>query len=134
VVCKENEGAHCVLDDGCSSRQVLGLVADKWAILVVYALAKGTRRYNRLQREIGGVSQKMLTQTLRGLECNGLVEREVYASVPPKVEYSLTALGRSLVEALRPLCEWSERNFDAVEEARSSFRASLAEAQEASTS
>ncbi len=65
-------------------RRVLGLVADKWAVLVVHALAGGTRRYNHLHREIDGVSQKMLTQTLRGLECNGLVQRTAHTAVPRK--------------------------------------------------
>lgn len=103
-------------------RRVLDLVADKWAVLVVHALAGGTHRYNHLHREIEGVSQKMLTQTLRGLECNGLVQRTVHATVPPKVEYSLTGLGASLLEAMGPLREWSEENFERVEAARSQFR------------
>ncbi len=107
-------------EDG--SRRVLDLVADKWAVLVVHALAEGTHRYNHLHREIDGVSQKMLTQTLRGLECNGLVQRTIHATVPPKVEYSLTDLGASLLEAMGPLREWSEQNFERVEAARSRFR------------
>jgi DNA-binding HxlR family transcriptional regulator len=124
MVCKGEDHVHCVLDDGCDSRRVLDLISDKWTIIVVYALAQGTKRYKQLQREIMGVSQKMLTQTLRGLECNGLVQREVYATVPPKTEYSLTALCQTLVEALTPLCEWSEDHFADVEAARSVFKAS----------
>ena len=121
MVCKGEDHSHCVLDDGCDSRRVLELVADKWSLTLVQTLARGTRRYNRLQREIGSISQKMLTQTLRGLECNGIVERKVYASVPPKVEYSLTPLGESLFEALKPLCEWSEEHFEEVESFRAIF-------------
>lgn len=109
------------MDQKCDSQRVLKLVADKWAVLVVYTLSAGTKRYGQLKREIPDVSQKMLTQTLRGLECNGLVEREVHPTVPPKVEYSLTTLGASLVKALEPLCVWAEQNFRGVEEARSRF-------------
>jgi DNA-binding HxlR family transcriptional regulator len=119
-------------EDG--ARRVLDLVADKWAILVVYALADGTRRYNGLHREIKGVSQKMLTQTLRGLECNGLVNRTVYPSVPPKVEYALTDLGSSLLQAMSPLREWSKHNFHNVEDARSRFRERSAKEKDYSTS
>lgn len=124
MVCKEEDHRHCVLDEECDSRRVLDLVADKWAVVLVQTLARGTRRYTRLQREIGVISQKMRTQTLRGLECNGIVERRVYASVPPKVEYCLTPLGTSLFKVLKPLCEWSEEHFEEVEAARYGFRES----------
>jgi DNA-binding HxlR family transcriptional regulator len=97
-----------VFSANCGSQQVLELIADKWSALVIYALAQGTKRYSELQREIGGVSQKMLTQTLRSLERDGLVERTVYPVVPPKVEYSLTPLGRTLIEPLRSICKWAE--------------------------
>ena len=102
----------------CGSQQVLDLVADKWTALVIYALAQGTKRYSELQREIGGVSQKMLTQTLRSLERDGLVERKVYPVVPPKVEYSLTTLGRTLIEPLRAICKWAEAHLDQLLAAR----------------
>src|SRR4028118_488800 len=72
-----------------SPRQALALIADKWAVLVITTLADGTRRYNALRRELDGVSQKMLTQTLRDLECNGLVERTVYPDTPPRAEHRL---------------------------------------------
>ena len=97
-----------VFSANCGSQQVLELIANKWSALVIYALAQGTKRYSELQREIGGVSQKMLTQTLRSLERDGLVERTVYPVVPPKVEYSLTPLGRTLIEPLRSICKWAE--------------------------
>ena len=131
---REGSDQSPAVSQEAGSRRVLDLVTDKWAILVVHALAGGTRRYNHLHREIEGVSQKMLTQTLRGLECNGLVGRTVHATVPPKVEYSLTDLGASLLQAMDPLREWSESNFQWVEDARSSFRERNANAPDYSTS
>jgi DNA-binding HxlR family transcriptional regulator len=99
-----------VLDPRCPSRLVLERIADKWTALVIQILAGGTMRYAALQREIGGISQKMLTQTLRSLERDGLVQRTVHPVVPPKVEYSLTKLGRTLIEPLQGLCRWSEKH------------------------
>jgi DNA-binding HxlR family transcriptional regulator len=93
----ESEHVHCVLDPGCASRRLFEAVSGKWSPLVVMTLKDGgKKRHGELRRELGGVSQKMLIQTLRQLETNGLVEREVYPVVPPKVEYSLTPLGLSL--------------------------------------
>ncbi|MGB7236679.1 MAG: helix-turn-helix domain-containing protein [Rhodococcus sp. (in: high G+C Gram-positive bacteria)] len=80
----------------CPTRQVVGRIGDKWSLLVLYALSPGTLRFSQLRTRIEGVSQKMLTQTLRTLERDGLVSRQIYACVPPKVEYSLTPLGPSL--------------------------------------
>src|SRR5882757_10468355 len=99
-----------VMDAQCPSRLVLDRIADKWTALIIHVLATGTRRYAALQREIGGISQKMLTQTLRSLERDGLVARKVHPVVPPKVEYSLTPLGRTLIEPLHALCRWSEKH------------------------
>src|SRR5438094_10369797 len=99
-----------VLDAQCPSRLVLDRIADKWTALIIQLLSKRTLRYAELHREIGGISQKMLTQTLRSLERDGLVERRVYPVVPPKVEYSLSKLGRTLFEPLRALCHWSEKH------------------------
>jgi DNA-binding HxlR family transcriptional regulator len=107
-----------VFDSNCGSRRVLALIADKWTAIVVYALANGTMRFGQLQREVEGISQKMLTQTLRSLEREGLVERNVYATVPPKVEYSLTPLGETLKEPLGAICRWSEEHLPEVEENR----------------
>jgi DNA-binding HxlR family transcriptional regulator len=104
-------------------RQALKLVADKWIVAVLYILSGGTKRYGKLQREIGYISQRMLTRTLRDLERNGLVHRKVYPVVPPMVEYSLTTLGETLSGVLKSLCEWSTENFDAVESARIEFDA-----------
>ena len=107
-----------VRSERCGSRRVLDLVADKWAVIVIYVLSAGTHRFGELQRAVGGVSQKMLTQTLRGLERDGLVERKVYPEVPPRVEYTLSPLGETLVEPLSSLCRWAEEHFWEVERAR----------------
>ena len=112
----ETRGDVC--SERCGSRQVLDLIADKWAVIVIYVLAGGTRRFGELQRTVGGVSQKMLTQTLRGLERDGLVERKVYPVIPPRVEYSLSPLGETLVAPLSALCRWAEEHFWEVERAR----------------
>src|SRR5437016_9185601 len=92
-----------VLDAQCPSRLVLERIADKWTAIIIQLLSKKTMRYAELHREIGGISQKMLTQTLRSLERDGLVERKVYPVVPPRVEYSLSRLGRTLIEPLREI-------------------------------
>src|SRR4051812_16957184 len=104
-----------VMDAQCPSRLVLDRIADKWTALIIHILARGTMRYVALQREIGGISQKMLTQTLRSLERDGLVRRTVYPVVPPKVEYDLTPLGRTLIEPLHGLCRWSEKHLAELE-------------------
>lgn len=92
------------------SAVVVNLLADKWTIPVIHALSRGTKRTGELKKSLPGVSQKMLTQTLRTLEAHGLLERKVYAAVPPRVEYSLTPLGESINEPLTVLCEWVERH------------------------
>jgi DNA-binding HxlR family transcriptional regulator len=107
-----------VYNERCPTRIVLDRIADKWTVLIVGALDGKTKRFGELRREIGGVSQKMLTQTLRGLERDGIVTRRVYATVPPKVEYALTELGRTLVRILEAIREWSERNIEDVLRAR----------------
>ena len=110
--------SHCVLDPGCGARKIFEVVSGRWGPLVIMALKGGTRRHGELRRELEGVSQKMLIQTLRNFEHNGLVEREVYPAVPPKVEYSLTPLGASLQPLLEAICQWSERHLEEVEGAR----------------
>lgn len=90
------------------SRVVLSLLADKWTIPVLHALGRGTKRTGELRRELHGVSQKMLTQTLRALESHAMIAREVFPVVPPRVEYRLTPLGKSLNEPLAELCAWVE--------------------------
>ena len=110
-----------LLDHHPYLRQALDLVDDKWVVAVMYVLSRGTKRYGELQREIGQISQRMLTRTLRDLERNGLVTRQVYPVVPPMVEYSLTALGENLALVLKALCDWSIQNFEAVEAARALY-------------
>jgi DNA-binding HxlR family transcriptional regulator len=98
----------------CPCRQILDMVADKWTALVIGALQDGPRRFGQLRDRLEGVSQKMLTQTLRGLERDGLVVRTVYPTMPMRVEYSLTEIGRSAIEPLAALRAWSERNYDSI--------------------
>jgi DNA-binding HxlR family transcriptional regulator len=120
MVCNSPESE--VFKADCPTQRVLETIADKWSVIVIYALSKQeTRRYSELQRLIGGVSQKMLTQTLRKLERDGLVERHVYPVVPPKVEYSLTPLGKTLTELLRAICKWAEVHLDEIEAARRGY-------------
>lgn len=92
------------------SAQVVTMLADKWCIPVIHSLARGTKRTGVLRRELPGVSQKMLTQTLRRLEKRGLVERIVFPVIPARVEYRLTALGESINEPLARLCEWTRQH------------------------
>jgi len=105
----------------CPSRDLISLVGDKWTLLVMRAVGEGIRRNGDLKRRVEGISQKMLTQTLRGLERNGLVARRDLQTVPPHVEYSLTPLGTSLRAALSEIDRWLETNIDAFNEARCSF-------------
>lgn len=111
----------CAFNADCPTRLILNRIADKWTVLVVILLEDGTKRFSNLQREIGGISQKMLTQTLRGLERDGLVSRKVYATVPPKVEYSLTPLGQTLKDLLYAIKTWSETNINEVLTAQKSY-------------
>ncbi|MCX7520724.1 helix-turn-helix domain-containing protein [Microbacterium sp. STN6] len=91
----------------CPTRRILDRIGDRWTVLVVGILGEGDARFSQLRRRVEGVSQKMLTQTLRGLERDGLVRRTVYPEVPVRVEYALTDSGRTLLEPLRALREWS---------------------------
>lgn len=94
----------------CAVPQVLEYIGSKWAILIIYALSQGTKRYSQLQQQIEGVSPKMLIQNLRKLEACGLVRRVVHPVVPPQVDYSLTPLGETLLDPLAMLCQWSENH------------------------
>lgn len=105
----------------CPSRMLLDRVSDKWVALVLVALGDGTLRYSELSRQLAGVSQKMLTQTLRSLERDGLVERRVTASVPVRVDYSLTPLGISLRELMYGVKLWAESHMDDVLAARARY-------------
>ncbi len=111
-----------VYDANCPTRRVLDLIADKWATLIIGLLNdEQPQRFAALQRQIGGISQKMLTQTLRSLERDGLVQRTVYAQVPPRVEYALTSLGQTLCEPIAALIRWSEENINAVTAAQKRY-------------
>jgi DNA-binding HxlR family transcriptional regulator len=103
-----------IYNKDCPTRQVLNRIADKWTVLVVGSLSQKTKRFSELKKEISGVSQKMLTQTLRGMERDGLLTRKVYPTVPPKVEYTLTDLGLSLITMLNEIRNWSEGNIEKV--------------------
>jgi DNA-binding HxlR family transcriptional regulator len=106
----------------CPSRRLLDTIGDKWAGLVIVALGlEGRMRYSKLSTRIDGVSQKMLTQTLRGLERDGLLTRTVTASVPVRVDYELTPLGLSLLEPIRHLKEWAEAHISEVDAARAAY-------------
>jgi DNA-binding HxlR family transcriptional regulator len=103
-----------IWDANCPSRALLNLIADKWSALVIVKLSIGAIRYGRLHREIGGISHKMLSQTLHNLERRSLVKRVVCETVPPQVEYSLTELGRSLLIPLAGLVEWAETHVEVL--------------------
>ena len=92
----------------CPAEYTLALIGGRWKIPLIFHLMSGVRRFSELSRALAGVSQKMLTQQLREMERNGLVERKVYAQVPPRVEYALTPLGRSLKPVVEAMCRWGE--------------------------
>jgi len=117
------DGRFDVLAAACPTRQVINRIGDRWSLLVLYALDGRTLRFSELRRTVDGVSQKMLTQTLRFLERDGLVSRTIYASVPPRVEYCLTPLGASLSERIAAIRSWAYAHMDDIEAARSQFDA-----------
>jgi DNA-binding HxlR family transcriptional regulator len=103
--------------------EVLARVGDKWTVLVVSTLGDGPKRFNELRRALGSISQRMLTLTLRGLERDGLVTRTVFPTIPPRVDYELTALGRSLLDPVSALGFWARQNRPAIQDARKRFDA-----------
>jgi DNA-binding HxlR family transcriptional regulator len=112
-----------VAEDCRAVSEVLARVGDKWTILVVSELGNGPRRFNEIRRALGSISQRMLTLTLRGLERDGLVTRTVFPTIPPKVEYELTRLGRSLLEPVSGIGLWARQNRSAIQDARKRFDA-----------
>ena len=109
-------------DGSCRAvASVLARVGDKWSVLVIMLLIDGPRRFNELKRMIGGISQRMLTLTLRGLERDGLVTRTVFPTIPPRVDYELTDLGRGLAEPVRALGQWAFEHLPEIERARTGF-------------
>lgn len=105
----------------CPSRMILDRISNKWSMLVLNRLRQDTVRFNQLRREIDGISQKVLSQTLKNLERDGLVDRNAYPTVPVTVEYSITELGRTLSDTVHILTHWAEENFDAVVKAQQEY-------------
>jgi DNA-binding HxlR family transcriptional regulator len=118
----------CDTDQATDIRQVLDRVGDKWSLLVIVLLERGTRRFMELRRDIGPISQRMLTRTLRQLEQDGLVERTVYPTVPPRVDYTLTPVGQTLLDAVQPLVQWATDHRGEVVSARKRYGAAQNEA------
>ncbi|GAA2118168.1 winged helix-turn-helix transcriptional regulator [Streptomyces synnematoformans] len=105
------------------AREIFSDVANKWALLIIEALGERTLRFSELRKEVEGVSHKMLTQNLRTLERDGLVDRKVYPTVPPRVEYTLTEPGRALRATVDAMCGWTHRYLGRIEDARRRFDA-----------
>jgi DNA-binding HxlR family transcriptional regulator len=105
-----------LMAEACPSREVLSHMTSRWGVLVLMALEGGTRRFGELRRTIGGVSERMLAQTLQWLEGDGLVDRVAYQVVPPHVEYSLTPLGREAAEKVRALADWIETSIPRIQQ------------------
>lgn len=110
-----------IFDTHCEGHQLLEKIANKWTILLIYALTQGKKRYSDLKQQIVGISPKMLVQNLRNLERSGLIKRDVYPTVPPRVDYSLTSLGESLAEPLAMLGEWAYRHIPDVDAATKEY-------------
>jgi DNA-binding HxlR family transcriptional regulator len=104
-----------------TTREILDRVGDKWSLYIIATLRDESRRFNELKRGIEGISQRMLTLTLRGLERDGLVKRTVFPTIPPRVDYELTELGQTLLDPVMALVAWADRNKVAIEEAHRSF-------------
>src|SRR3989304_3810753 len=117
------QGNLHVPEDCRAVSEVLSRVGDKWTVLVVSTLGDGPKRFNELRRALGSISQRMLTLTLRGLERDGLVTRTVFPTIPPRVDYELTRLGRSLLEPVSELGQWALKNRPAIQDARKRFAA-----------
>ena len=118
------QGGHAGVAEACRPiTDILTRVGDKWSVMVVMLLGNGTKRFNEMRRLIGGISQRMLTLTLRGLERDGLVTRTVFPTVPPRVDYALTDLGRSLLIPISALGAWAYGHRDAIDAARLAFDA-----------
>lgn len=130
MTAKRRQEGTCVIpgtlhvpEDCRAVSEVLSRVGDKWTILVVSELGNGAKRFNEIRRALGSISQRMLTLTLRGLERDGLVTRTVFPTIPPKVEYELTKLGRSLLEPVSGIGLWARQNRTAIQAARQRFDA-----------
>jgi len=112
-----------VPEDCRAVSEILARVGDKWTVLVVSVLGEGPKRFSEIRRALGSISQRMLTLTLRGLERDGLVTRTVFPTIPPRVDYELTKLGRSLLKPVNGLALWAKQNRAAIDDARRRFDA-----------
>jgi DNA-binding HxlR family transcriptional regulator len=112
-----------LFDPDCPTRLVLDRIGDKWTVLVVLLLSDGPMRFSELRGRLGRVAPKVLTQTLRRMERDGLVTREIFAEVPPRVEYALTDLGQSLIEPIAVIGDWAEVNVDRITAAQAAYDA-----------
>jgi DNA-binding HxlR family transcriptional regulator len=117
--------AKIIYDENYPSRRLLDVIGDKWKPIVLIILGYGVKRYGELQRQLPDVSKKMLTQTLRVLEGDGLLKRTVYAEVPPRVEYELTPLGRTFLEPVMSLCRWASSHTDDLDALQACRKKSL---------
>lgn len=120
-------GSSPVPIESCVVRTILDRIGDKWSLLILIKLARQPLRFGELRRQVSDISQRMLTQTLRELQRDGVISRTVFATKPPTVEYALTELGKSFLEPMRGLVHWAEANRDEINAARSRFEAESAE-------
>jgi DNA-binding HxlR family transcriptional regulator len=116
-----------VHDPDCPARTMLDRIGDKWTVLVVLTLLDGPRRFNDLRARIGKVAPKVLTETLRRLERDGVLTRTAYAEIPPRVVYELTPLGRSLERPIRSIADWAEQNIESITAARDAYDGSASD-------
>ncbi|MFE9191087.1 winged helix-turn-helix transcriptional regulator [Micromonospora sp. NPDC007208] len=125
--CRDTDGDYDVLQwdtrEDCEVRQILDRVADKWSLLVIALLDRRRLRFTELRRSVDGISQRMLTRTLRHLERDGLVSRTVHPTVPPRVDYELTAMGATLHDTIRALVAWTEEHQNQIATARAAYDA-----------
>ena len=124
VISKDNEKTQRRVfhnTEDCPIRNVVAQIGDKWSMLILFALVEGADRFNSLKSRVVGISQRMLTQTLRDLEREGYVTRTVYPEVPVKVEYELTKMGRGLVKPLYQLVSWAETHHDEIKRSRKAY-------------
>jgi DNA-binding HxlR family transcriptional regulator len=117
---RAQESPHSV---SCRARDILGRIGDKWSLYVIFVLGEQTLRFTELKRGVEGISQRMLTVTLRGLERDGIVSRTVYPVVPPRVEYSLTPMGRTLLDTVGTLVRWADDHVERIQHARTAYDA-----------
>lgn len=117
-----HEASRCDDEDRSAVvRSVLDRMGDKWSVIVICRLGAGSRRFNELRREAGGITQRMLSSTLRGLERDGVVSRTVHPTVPPRVDYALTATGHSLLQIVQALARWTDGHVDVIRAARADY-------------